>query len=156
MELISKLYQSSHRLLHLGEDGSPVYANEFSALNDEVHRLADKLFPLSGSTAEAEASLCIALLMGYSATIYDDGSKNEKKQKILDRAFAVMDLLPPAILKCRLLLYCYAEVYAPFLIDEVRQIFFTWKDSKLLTPEENELVDFYNVLMENPNSQHTL
>lgn len=151
MDLISKLYQSSHRLLHLGEDGSPIYANDFSKLNTEVLQLADQLFPLQKDNPEAEATICVALLMGYSATIYNDGSKDRKKQVILDRAFAVLDRLGSSLLKCRLLLYCYGEVYEKELIEEARKIMRNWENREL-TSEEHEMLELYNDLLQTTNS----
>ena len=151
MDLISRLYQLSHRLLHLGEDGSPIYANEFSQLNAEVLRMADELFPVKGKDQEEEAALCVALLMGYNATIYNDGDREDKKQAVLDRAFDVLPELGDSLLKCRLLLYCYGEVYDKELIEEARQIIISW-GSRELTREEKEMMELHNDLLQNPNS----
>jgi hypothetical protein len=151
MDSISKLYQLSHRLLHLGEDGSPIYANEFSQLNAEVLKMADDLFPVKGKNQEEEAALCVALLMAYNATIYNYGDREDKKQAILDRASAVVDQLPSSLLKCRLLLYCYGEIYEKELIDEARQIIISW-GGRELTREEEEMMELYNDLLQNPNS----
>lgn len=151
MDLVSKLYQSSHRLLHLGEDGSPIYANVFSELNTEVHQLADQLYPLRGDTPESEALHCLSLLMGYSATIYGDSTTNKRKQVILDRSVAVLEHLAPSLLKCRLLLYCYAEAFDKELLDEARVIIESW-GGRELTNEELEMLEFQNDLLQNPNS----
>lgn len=151
MDLITKLYQLSHRLLHLGEDGSPVYAHVFSALNVEVLQLSDKIISVRSENPESEAKLCVALLMGYCATIFDDGSKDKKKQVVLDRALVVLDQLQPSFLKCQLLLLCYGEVYEKELIDEARRIIVSWS-SRELTSGEYEMLEFYNDLMQNPNS----
>jgi hypothetical protein len=151
MDLISRLYQLSHRLLHLGEDGSPIYANEFSQLNAEVLGMADELFPVKGKDQEEEAALCVALLMGYNATIYNDGDREDKKQAVLDRAFDVLPELGDSLLKCRLLLYCYGEVYDKELIEEARQIIISW-GGRELTREEKEMMELHNDLLQNPNS----
>lgn len=151
MDSISKLYQLSHQLLHLGEDGSPIYANEFSLLNTEVLKMADDLFPVKGKTQEEEAALCIALLMGYNATIYNHGDREDKKQQILDRASSIVDQLPSSLLKCQLLLYCYGEVYDKELIEEARQIIISW-GGRELTQEEREMMELHNDLLQNPNS----
>ena len=151
MSSIFKLYQLSHRLLHLGEDGSSVYANEFSQLNAEVLRLADELFAVEAQTREEEAALCAALLMGYNATIYTHADTEDKRQTILNRASEVIDQLPASLLKCRLLLYCYGEVYDKGLIDEARQIIMSW-GGRELTLEEQEMMELHNDLLQNPNS----
>ena len=151
MELISKLYQLSHKLLHIGEDGIPIYANEFSQLNVDVLKIADELFLLKGSTPEEEAALCVALLMGYNATIYNHGDKEEKKQAILDRASSILEQLPSSLVKCQLLLYCYGEVYEKELIEEARQIIVSW-GGRELTTDEKEMMELHNDLLQNPNS----
>ena len=61
-------------------DGEPVYSDTFCRLNKEVLVKSDSLFSAQSSDVEEEANLCLALLMGYNATIYDDGDKEQKKQ----------------------------------------------------------------------------
>lgn len=151
MDPISKLYQLSHRLLHLGEDGSPIYANEFSQLSTEVLNMADDLFFEKGKTYEEEAALCLALMMGYSATIYNPSYKEHRKQALLDRALAVMNRIPPSLPKCRLLLFCYGEVFDKELLIEARGIIIDW-GMRNLTEEQKEMIELYNDLVENPNS----
>ena len=136
---IDALNALTHELLHLGLDGTPIYADSFSALNAEVYRQSELLFSRNGDTPEEEASLCIALLNGYGATIYDYGDKEQKKQSVLDRSWGVLEQLPASLLKCKLLVACYSEVLEQELLDEVYQIVGSWERKELLK-EEQEFV----------------
>ena len=111
MNQVQNLQHIARELLYLGMDGSPIYTDHFRQLNTEVFRLSEALFSLKGATSEEAAAICLSLLMGYNATIYNDGDKESKIQSILDRSFAVLDHLPASLLKCQLLTYCYGEVF---------------------------------------------
>ena len=91
---------------------------------------------LKGATSEEEAAICLSLLMGYNATIYNDGDKESKIQSILDRSFAVLDHLPASLLKCQLLTYCYGEVFEEDLAQEAHQIMDSWKNRALSEEEK--------------------
>lgn len=108
---ITALYTLAHELLYLGSDGSPIYSDHFSRLNGDVLSRANTLYPHHGSTDEEEARLCLSLLMGYNATIYNNGDKEVRIQQILNRCWEVLDRLPASLLKVRLLTYCYGEVF---------------------------------------------
>lgn len=146
---ISALYNVTHELLYLGTDGSPIYNDRFTRLNSEVLRQSDSLYPLTGSNDEEEATLCLALLMGYSATIYSNEHKEAHIQSILNRCWAVLDRLPASLLKLRLLTYCYGEVFDDELAQEAHSIIDAWGDRKL-TEEETEIVSLLRDLEENP------
>ncbi len=102
-----ELQRLAHELMYLGMDGSPVYSDDFCRLNKEVLVRCDSLFPEKGSDIIEEADLCLALLMGYNATIYDYGDKEEKKQAVLDRICNILAPCPflaestPAVLLLR-------------------------------------------------------
>lgn len=49
---IDTLYRITRDLLNMGFDGTPLYSNEFCALNTEVYRQAEALFVLRGSNVE--------------------------------------------------------------------------------------------------------
>lgn len=49
--------------------------------------------------------------MGYNATLYNNGDKEERIQHILDRCWDVLEHLPASLLKVQLLVYCYGEVF---------------------------------------------
>ena len=91
---ITALYTLAHELLYLGSDGSPIYSDHFSRLNGDVLSRANTLYPHHGSTDEEEARLCLSLLMGYNATIYNNGDKEVRIQQILNRCWEVLDRLP--------------------------------------------------------------
>ncbi|NDV81539.1 UpxZ family transcription anti-terminator antagonist [Bacteroides sp. 51] len=146
MKIANELYQSAHLLLHLGEDGSPIYADKFRQLNTEVTRLLNELYPVKGSSNEEEAEICLALLMGFSSAIYSVEGQEEKVQVVLDRAYAVLQELELSLLKCRLLLCCYAETRDKELMLEAKEVILSW-GGRELTEEENRVMGMYNDLM---------
>ena len=135
-----ELQRLAHELMYLGMDGSPVYSDDFCRLNKEVLVRCDSLFPEKGSDIIEEADLCLALLMGYNATIYDYGDKEEKKQAVLDRICNILAPLAPSLLKVRLLSYCYGEVYEESMLLEARSIIGSWQGSPL-TPAQREIIE---------------
>lgn len=141
MNQVRELQSISHELLYLGVDGTPIYTDRFCQLNTEVFRLSESLFDRKGETDEEEASLCLALLMGYRATAYSDSNKEAKIQEILDRAFIVLDHLGNSVLKCRLLVSCYSEVLDEELIEEIRRIVDGWGSGRQLSSEEETVVE---------------
>lgn len=151
---ISSLYDVAHRLLYLGADGQPIYSDSFTCLNGEVLHQADALFSFHGVTDEEEASLCLALLMGYNATIYNNGDKEQRIQTVLNRCWDILDRLPASLLKVRLLTYCYGEVFDEELAREAHSIIDSWTDREF-TEEEKEIVVLLRDMEENqyPNSE---
>ena len=109
----------------------------------------DSLFLLRGSTSDEEANLCLALLLGYNATIYDYGNKERNKQSVLDRAFEVLEQLPASLLKVRLLTYCYGEVYEEALLREAHEIIGSW-DNTSLSSGQAEIIEELRNIEENP------
>ena len=79
--------------------------------------------------------------MGYRATAYSDSNKEAKIQGILDRAFIVLDHLDDSVLKCRLLLSCYDEVFDEELIEEIRRIVDGWGGGRQLSSEDGTVVE---------------
>lgn len=137
---IGELKLLAHKLLYLTTDDTPVYADSLAELNKEVTRKANELFTAKASTDEEEALLCLALLMGYNAVMYSQTELEKRKQAILDRAGRILDKLPPSLLKCQLLTYCYGEVYDEELADEAHAIIDSWGE-RILTDEEQEIAD---------------
>lgn len=148
MNKTEELQQLAQKSLYLGLDGDPIYAEHFSRLNKEIQILSDALYSVKGDTPEEEAGICLALLMGYSATIYSDKDKEAKKQSILDRAWEVLEQLPPSLLKCQLLTYCYGEVFEEELAQEAHAIIDSWQGREL-TFKEQEVVENLRNLEEN-------
>jgi hypothetical protein len=144
-----ELQHAAHELMYLGMDGEPVYSDTFCRLNKEVLVKCDSLFSAQCSDIEEEANLCLALLMGYNATIYDYGDKEQKKQVVLNRIYNVLEKLPASLFKARLLTYTYGEVYEEFLLKEAYVIIEGW-DKDDLTPEQTEIIGELKNIEENP------
>ena len=88
MNRTQKLYELAHGLLY-PDSGADCYPEEFRVRHAETLRLADELFALRGATPDEEGRLCLALLMGYMATIYDSGDKAQRRAAVLDRKSVV-------------------------------------------------------------------
>ena len=144
-----ELQHAAHELMYLGMDGEPVYSDTFCRLNKEVLVKSDSLFSAQSSDVEEEANLCLALLMGYNATIYDDGDKEQKKQTILNRICHVLEHLPVSLLKVRLLTYCYGEIYEEVLLQEAYAIIEGWNKDNL-TSEQTVIIEELKNIEENP------
>ena len=144
-----ELQHAAHELMYLGMDGEPVYSDTFCWLNKEVLVKSDSLFFAQSSDVEEEANLCLALLMGYNATIYDDGDKEQKKQTILNRICHVLEHLPVSLLKVRLLTYCYGEIYEEVLLQEAYAIIEGWNKDNL-TSGQTEIIEELKNIEENP------
>lgn len=144
-----ELQHVAHELMYLGIDGEPVYSDTFCRLNKEVLVKSDSLFTSKSSDIEEEANICLALLMGYNATIYDNGDKEQKKQAVLDRIYNVLDKLPASLLKVRLLTYTYGEVYEEVILEEAHIIINSW-DNLALIEEQIEAIEELRNIEENP------
>lgn len=146
---VSALSTLADELLYLGIDDTPIYSDDFTRLNHEVFQKANALYHQRGSTFEEEASLCLALLKGYNATIYNDGDKEERIQTILNRCWEVLEHLSASLLKVQLLTYCYGEVFEEELAKGANKIIESWEE-KLLTKDQVEVIGFLKSLEENP------
>ena len=146
---INALCSITHELLNLGFDGSPLYSDRFCKLNAAVHRQSEELYTRRSSGVEEEAWLCYALLSGFHATIHDNGNKNTKIQLLLDRSWKVLHQLPASLLKCQLLVACYAETFDDELAEEAHGIINTWEGHDL-TLAEREVFDYLESLEANP------
>lgn len=145
----SSLFSLAHHLLTYGLDGSPIYADQFTRLNRDVYERAIELYNTRGTTVEEEAELCLGLLVAFAATIYDNGSKQEYVQNVLDRSWEVLPKLSPSLLKVRLLTYCYGECYDEELAKEAHEIINTWNKEEL-TIEQEEIIEELKNFEENP------
>ena len=144
-----ELQRIAHELMCFGMDGTPVYSDTFCRLNKEVLVLSDSLFPVQGSGTEEEANVCLALLMGYNATIYDNGDKEQKKQIASNRACELLGRLPASLLKVRLLAYTYGEVYEESLLQEAHTIVDSWDKEAMITEQVEAVKELRNI-EENP------
>lgn len=145
------LQRAAHELMYLGIDGSPVYSDDLSCRNGEVYRLTTALYNsgTKSDTIDEQANICLALLMGYSASFIDHGEKQEHVQNILDRCWDILNALPASLLKLRLLTACYGEVFEESLVDEARAIIASW-DVTSLTKEQQEAIDEFQNVIDNP------
>lgn len=137
---MDSLFSLAHSLLVYGLDGSPIYVDQFTRLNRDVYERALELYGTQGKTVEEEAELCLGLLVAFAATIYDNGHKQQYIQQVLDRSWEVLPKLPDSLLKVRLLVYCYSEVYDENLAQEAHAIINTWNKSEL-TLEQVEIIE---------------
>ncbi|MBS6563333.1 MAG: UpxZ family transcription anti-terminator antagonist, partial [Staphylococcus sp.] len=137
--------------MYLGMDGSPVYSDDLSRRNGEVYRLTTALYNsgAKGSTTEEQTNVCLALLMGYSASFIDHGEKQKHVQEVLDRCWNILDALPASLLKLRLLTACYGEVFDEALADEAHSIIALWDSTKLTLEQYEAIAEFQNVV-DNP------
>ena len=145
------LQRAAHELMYLGMDGSPIYSDDLSRRNGEVYRLTTTLYNSGtwGTTMEEQANVCLALLMGYSASFVDHGEKQQHVQEVLNCCWDILDTLPASLLRLRLLTACYGEVFDEPLAEEGRSIIASW-DSTSLTAEQQEAVDEFRNVMDNP------
>lgn len=103
---IEKLYHTTHALRHIGDGTDYTNANSLMQLNKDIHDLIDELYSVRGNTVEQEATLCLAILLGYSVSINAHLTDDVKKQRILERSYHVLDRLSSSLLKCRLSSLC--------------------------------------------------
>ena len=145
------LQRAAHDLMYLGMDGSPIYSDDLSRRNGEVYRLTTALYKagMKGTTVEEQANICLALLMGYSASFIDHGEKQKHVQEVLDRCWDILDALPASLLKLRLLTSCYGEVFDEPLADEARKIIASWDKTALAIEQQEAIAEFQNVV-DNP------
>ena len=150
-EEVLTLQRAAHDLMYLGMDGSPVYSDDLSRRNGEVYRLTTALYNsgAKGSTTEEQTNVCLALLMGYSASFIDHGEKQKHVQEVLDRCWNILDALPASLLKLRLLTACYGEVFDEALADEAHSIIALWDSTKLTLEQYEAIAEFQNVV-DNP------
>ena len=118
-----ELQHVAHELMYLGMDGEPIYSDTFLSFLKQT-------------------------LLGYNATIYDYGDKEQKKQSVLDRAYNILEQLPASLLKVRLLTYCYGEIYEEGLLQEAHSIMDQW-DKGTLTSEQAEVMEELKNIEEN-------
>ena len=142
---INRLYTKAHTLLHLGDADGFVYAEDIVSLNKEVHGLVDQLWKTQGQDNEEEARLCLSILMAYNGMIYADTSNAEIRRSIYQRACTVLSKLPSSLLKCQLLVFCYAECGEEQFAREVKQIVASW-EGRELSREEREVLEVFEVV----------
>lgn len=98
-EKIDYLQRMADSLLFTNCSRNNLYSDELAALNHSIHQQIDELYPLRGKTVEQDASLCLAILMGYSVSMYANPDDERKKQTVLKRSQKLLESLSPCLLK---------------------------------------------------------
>ena len=98
-EKINTLHDLAHRLLHMELSGNYLYADDLPQLNNNIHEQINELYIQQGKTDEQEASLCLALLLGFSVSMYASPGDDFKRQTILKRSQNILETLSPSSLK---------------------------------------------------------
>ena len=93
------------KLLEYGEDGTPVYVNELTALNQELRNLCADLLLQKGESPEEEAEILVTLFKGYDTMLFNFSSENEQfKKELMDTSKTILEKLPEYVFKCKLLI----------------------------------------------------
>ena len=96
------------RMLLLGRGSAGcVYLDDLSALQRSIHKQINDLYSQRGKTPEQDATLCLAILMGYNVSMYANPEDEERKQAVLIRSLSLLDVLPPSLLKQQLSAVCH-------------------------------------------------
>lgn len=102
-EKIENLYQMADALLQLSSRVEQLYSDDWTLLNRSIHQQINDLYSQHGVTVEQEASLCLAILMGYSVTMYANPEDDRRKDSVLKRSRKLLEVLVPGFLKDKLL-----------------------------------------------------
>lgn len=127
IRIAKKLQDEAYKLFYPQDNDEYSYIDKYQEANSRIVRWRNKLAHTQGDTAEEEAEICLALLMGCKAYVRDD----ERMEKALERTQKVLPLLPDGLVKCSLLIFCYSEVYNEKILEQARQIIGTWQESNL-------------------------
>lgn len=143
---IEALRELAFKLFYPTEEDGLIYMDTFCEMKSRALKLSNELFSVKGRDIEEEARLCVALLMGYNASLLRE---DNKIQAVLNRAYMIMNQLPSSLLKCQLLTYCYAEVFEPDMAREAHEIIDSWQGRELSLEERNVIMDL-EAIEENP------
>ncbi len=102
-ELIDHLQQTAHSFLSAIDTGY-VYPDEVSDINHDIHSQINELYDRrkEAMTVNQEATLCFALLMGYSVSMYANPEDEKKRKSVLDYSHRVITSLPSSSQKFQL------------------------------------------------------
>lgn len=101
-EKIDSLLNSVRLLLPDGSNMGYVYSDDLALLNKRIHDQIDELYFQRGETVEQEAALCLAILVGYSVSMYANSEDEVQKQSVLGRSKKLLQVLSPSFLKQQL------------------------------------------------------
>ena len=79
--------------------------DEWQEMQRELMLCMNELVRQEGSTAEEEAEIALAILMGYTLAVRNPGHIDIA----LKKSERVLPLLDNSVLKCHLVAFCYAE-----------------------------------------------
>lgn len=102
-ELIDDLQQTVYTFFSTIDTGY-VYPDEISGINHDIYSQINKLYDRQEEvmTIDQEAALCLALLMGYSVSMYANPEDEEKRKSVLVHSHRVLNSLPSSSLKHQL------------------------------------------------------
>lgn len=98
-EKIEHLQQMANELISTSCNAGNIYSDNLSLLNRRIHQQIDELYPLRGKSDEQEAARCLAMLMGYSVSMYANPDDERKRQTVLKRSQKLLESLSPCPLK---------------------------------------------------------
>ena len=105
-ENIDDLQKLSDRLLHISDENGYVYADDLSELHQAIHEKIIDLYSQRGKTPEQDATLCLAILMGYNVLMYANPEDEARKRDVFIRSRKLLNSLPPSLLKEQLSTLC--------------------------------------------------
>ena len=105
-ENIDDLQKLSDRLLHISDENGYVYADDLSELHQAIHEKIIDLYSQRGKTPEQDATLCLAILMGYNVLMYANPEDEVRKRNVFIRSRKLLNSLPPSLLKEQLSTLC--------------------------------------------------
>ena len=105
-ENIDDLQKLSDRLLHISDENGYVYADDLSELHQAIHEKIIDLYSQRGKTPEQDATLCLAILMGYNVLMYANPEDEARKRNVFIRSRKLLNSLPPSLLKEQLSTLC--------------------------------------------------
>lgn len=105
-EKIERLLDSIRLLLPNGSNMGCVYSEDLAQLNKSIHDQINELYSQRGENVEQEAALCLAILVGYSVSMYANSEDEVQKQSVLERSIKLLQVLSPSFLKQQLFEIC--------------------------------------------------
>ena len=101
-EKIDSLLNLTRMLLPSGGRTDCVYLDALSELQKSIHEKINDLYSQRGETPVQEATLCLAILLGYNVSMYANPEDEERKRDVLTRSRELLKSLPPSFLKQQL------------------------------------------------------
>jgi len=103
-----ELHRVAYRLAYCQDEDEYSSCNKYLEVTSWISCVCKELLYVKGTADEEEAEICLAILIGYSAIIWN--RENDKNvHKALDRAFKVLPSMSASFIKYQLLIYCYTE-----------------------------------------------